>query len=342
MLEPSEHVTLFTREPVAPGRLPTCDSVTMQTLRPRLTGLTWQSFVLARRASDLDVLFCPSYAAPLWYAGRTVVAIHSMNEVHSAAHPWWYRHTYSRLYRRSALRAARVIVPAEVTRRDLVTHYGIEDRKVVIAPQGAPASFAPTHDDQLIAATRRRLLGSDRPYVLFVGKLSQRRNIPALMAGFAMLKKQHDLPHALVLFGPNHLNLPIDRLADDLGIRDSFFQTDGRVQNHDELVPIYGAADVFVHPSSYEGFSMTTVEALACGVPVITVDRAALKEVVDGCARLVAEPTPEALADALWEVLRDPQYRKELSGRSLSRSKLFSWEQCARITLDILRKVGRG
>ena len=339
MLNPTDSVTLYTRSPIDPARLKTSDAMELRQLRPRLTGLTWQTFVLGREAGALDVLFCPSYSMPMRYRGRCVVAIHSMNEVQPGTHPWYYRHTYSRVYRRSAHRADMVIVPAEATKRDLVRHYGITGDKIAIVPQGAPASFGPVDDKALLSETRKRFVGADRPYILFVGKLSHRRNIPILMAAFSKLKKERRIPHSLLLVGPNRQNLPLGALAADLGITESFIQTDGKISDHQELALVYNAADVFVLPSSYEGFSMTMVEALACGTPIVTVNRPALREVVDGCAVLIEELTPDALADALWQVIDDSDLQREMSAKGLDRSRRFRWDVCARQTLDVLRKV---
>ena len=102
--------------------------------------------------------------------------------------------------------------------------------------------------------------------------------------------------------GPNHLHLPIDNLARELGIADSVIQTDGKFADHQALISIYNAADVYVNPSLYEGFSMTLVEALACGLPVVVSNRAALAEMPDGRgARKASGPCcPISLIAPAW------------------------------------------
>jgi glycosyltransferase involved in cell wall biosynthesis len=297
---------------------------------------------LPRYASELDVLFGPSYTIPLGFNGRSVVATHSINEVQSGAHPWWYALTYAPIYRWSAKKADRVIVPSSSTKRDLQAHYGIPAEKIVIVPEGAPAYFRPIEDKALIRATRERYVGSDRPYILFVGKLSKRRNIPILMEAFAQLKKHEGIPHALLLFGPNHLQLPLERMANELGIADSFIQTDGRVADHRELVPIYSAADLYVYPSSYDGFSLTLVEAMACGVPVVTTNRAALREIANGSALMVEDPTVEALTEAVHLALTDRRLNEELRKNSVERARAFRMEDTARKTLNVLQEVAQG
>jgi len=338
MLDTGEEVVLYVREPLRPGDvLP--PRFRAEVLGPRLTGLTWENGPLVRGARSADVLFCPSYTRPFAYRGRSVVAIHSMNEVESGTHPWWYRFTYTPLYRSAGRRADSVIVPSESTRTDISSYYGIGEERLVVVPQGVDDSFRPVTDPAILRATRERWLGADRPYACFVGKLSQRRNIPLLMQAFAEAKRERDLPHALLLFGPNHLGLPLDKLAREFDIVDSFVQVDGKVEEHSELAAVYSAADLYVSASAYEGFSITLVEALACGTPVVTVKRAALREIADGAALLVDEPEVEALGDAIGTVLSDDELRRDLGARGLERAKSFRWEDTARKTLDVIRAV---
>jgi glycosyltransferase involved in cell wall biosynthesis len=128
-------------------------------------------------------------------------------------------------------------------------------------------------------------------------------------------------------------------MASELGISDSVVQTDGLVTEHWELVPIYNAADLYVLPSSYEGFSLPILEAMACGIPVLTTNRAALAEIASGYALLVDDLTVEALSDAMARALNDPQLRQHLRARGLERARSFRWEDTARRTLELLRKV---
>jgi len=190
-----------------------------------------------------------------------------------------------------------------------------------------------------VSATRRKYVGDDRPYVLFVGGLSRRRNVPVLMEAFGRLRKQHDIPHTLLLVGPNRAGLPLGALARQFGISDRFVQTDGRFEHHADLAPIYRAADVYVLPSISEGFSLTLAEAMSCGTPAITCNRATLGEVAHGYALTIDEPTVDAVADALFRVLDSEDLRRSLRARELERAKAFKWSDTARRTLDVLRRV---
>ena len=181
---PSDTFSVYAHEPIEARDLHLTSAFAVETLRPALKGFLWESLVLSRQ-KNLDVLFCPSYTRPLWYRGPTVVATHSVNEVFEASHPWWYDFTYTPYYRRSARLADRVVVPCESTRRDVHSYYGVPLERVDVVPEGADEGFRPLHDEALLQETRKRYFGTDRPYVLFVGKFSQRRNIPTLMAAYA-------------------------------------------------------------------------------------------------------------------------------------------------------------
>lgn len=341
MLLPGDRVTLYVREPLNGERLPLSDKFEIKPLRTKFTGVLWEHFMLPPQAKEMDVLFCPSYTMPLVYRGKCVVATHSVNEVQKGTHPWWYNFSYSTRYRLSALKADKVIVPSESTKRHVQELYGVAPERIEIVPEGAPDFFQPIEEEAVLRATRKRYLGADQPYILFVGKLSQRRNIPALLTAFSMLKKEGKIPHKLLLFGPNVLNQPLEKIVSQLGIQDSVVQTDGKIKDHQDIIPIYSAADLYILPSSYEGFSITLVEAMACGVPVITVNRGATREIADGCALMVDDPTPEALAEAMQRGLSDRTLMQELRAKGLQRALSYRYEDTARLTLEVLRRVAQ-
>ena len=336
-LGPQDEIRVFVRAPFDAASLGLSSRVEVCQLRPRLTGASWENLVLARQSSSVDVLFCPSYTAPLRYRGPMVVANHSVNESDPASSTWKDKYIYGSWYRWSAQAAREVVVPADVTKRHVQEFYRIAPERIHIVAQGADDSFQPLTDPNLLRETRLKYLGVDAPYVLFVGKLSTRRNIPALIRAFARVRRQKQLPHKLLLVGPNHHHLPLQALIAELGLKDAVVQTDGRFAHHTEIVPIYCAADVFVHPSRYEGFSMTTVEAFACGVPVIAANRGGLGELARGYAHMVDDPTEETLAGALDRVLSDAALRQQLKARSVDRAKDLRWERTARETLEVLR-----
>ena len=185
VLPEEDRLTLFLRQPLDRGMDEFGPRVTPHLLRFGGSGIPWENLHLRRPARRHDVLFCPAYTAPVFYGGPLVVATHSVNETDPKAHSFLYRHSYSRLHRHSARIADRVIVPGARTRDAVISHYGVPAERISIVHQGADDMFRPTTDPALIAATRRRFFADGRPYVLFVGSGSKRRNIPMLIAAFA-------------------------------------------------------------------------------------------------------------------------------------------------------------
>lgn len=339
MLQSDEQVVVYVREPFDKVGLGLSDQFRVEVLPSRLGGVPWEHVELARRWREMDVLFGPSYTVPLNYRGPCVVATHSVNEAQRGTHPWWYHVTYRVRNQLCARKADAVIVPSQTTRGHVENIYRVPGDRIHIVPEGVDSAFEPVRDEALLRKTRNHYVGGDHPYILFVGKLSQRRNIPALVRAFGNLKREQAIPHKLLLYGPNVLDLPLDGLTSELGIEDSVVQINEKLADHKDIIPIYGAADLFVHPTAAEGFSLTIVEALACGVPVITVGRGAVGEIVDGAAVTVADPTVEALTSAMREVLGDPALHASLRVKGPERASRFRLEDTSRGTLEVLRQV---
>jgi glycosyltransferase involved in cell wall biosynthesis len=338
-LREDEHVTLFVREALRPTFPPLSRAMDVRVIRPRLTNALWENLLLPLPARRMDVLFGPSYTLPLTHGGRSVVAIHSVNEVVGFGRQAWREFLFSERYRLSARRAARVIVNSESTKERVHERYGVPLDRIDAIWLGADEVFRPIDDPERLRATRVQYLGDDVPYVLFVGGLSERRNVPMLLQAFSLLKQRHRIPHKLLFVGSNRAGLPLDRMSAQLGIADAVVQTDGRFAHHGELTPIYNAADVFVLPSSSEGFSLTLAEAMSCGTPVVTVNQASLGEVAHGYALTIDVPEVEALADALHRVITSDDLTRQLRAKSLERAKAFRWEDTANRTLEVLRRV---
>lgn len=339
MLEPNERMVVFVRDPFDKDALGLSDAFEVQVLPSRFGGVLWEHTALTRRWRDVDVLFGPAYTVPLNYRGRTVVATHSVNEVQKGAHTLWYDLTWKQRNRLCARKADAVIVPSESARRHVIEEYHIPEEKIDIVPEGVDDSFRPEEDPELLSKTRRRFFGDDRPYILFVGKFSQRRNIPNLIKAYGELKRRNGLPHGLLLYGANVHDLPLEQIAAEAGVLGDVVQINEKLTRHGDIVPVYSAADLYAFPSAYEGFSLTVCEAMACGTPVVTVNRGAVAEIVDGAAVTVEEPTVAALADAMSRVLGDRELHAKLRAKALERIRLFRWEETARGTLNVLRRV---
>jgi len=340
-LQDGEEMTVFLRQPPPAWLKELGPRIRAVLLESNMSGIPWETLRLGSAAKDYDVLFCPAYSAPIFFRGPLVVANHSVNETEPLAHSWLYRQTYARLFRYNARQADAVIVPGERTRKAVAEHYGVPNERLHIVPQGADDAFRPMDEEkELLSATRKRFFGTDRPYLLFVGKGSPRRNIPMLIEAFARIRRE-GWPHGLLLFGPYMGDVPLERLIGALGLEKDVIQTEGVVEHHTDLAPIYAAADIFIHPSENEGWSMTTVEALASGTPVIATDRGGLGEIARGHAYMI-EPNVDALVDAIRTILSDDRLRADLRKKARKRGEALRWDKIALQTLDVIRDVGKG
>jgi glycosyltransferase involved in cell wall biosynthesis len=335
LLEPSDRVTVFVHEPFDPSSLGLSDQFRVEVINPRLTNAVWENALLPQYLRGIDVLFGPSYTLPLLYRGKSVVAIHSVNPVRHGYFSGWYEYKY----RLSAKVADLVIVNAQSVKERVEQYYGIPAHKIEVVWLGADYVFSPVDDAARLIATRAKYLGADVPFVLFVGGLSARRNVPLLMRAFARLKREHAIPHKLLMVGPNRGNVPLADLTAELGLHDSLIQIDGHFEHHSELAAIYAAADMYVMPSASEGFLLTLAEAICCGTPVVTSTESALGEVANGYTYTIAELSEDVLANAMWEVLSQPELRALLRKQEIERSKLLRWDVTAKKTLDLLRRI---
>lgn len=333
----NERMHLYLREPLRPADDWISRRFNTQVLGPRLTGIGWENLSMLPALKDLDIFFGPSYTLPLAYQGRCVVATHSLNETTPGAHPWWYHFTYSSLYRASARKAMKVLVPSSSVLEKVHTHYGVPYDRLEIVREGAPDSFTPITDAEILRRTRQEYTGSEAPYILFVGKFSERRNIPLLIRAFAELTRRASVPHNLLLLGPNILNQPLDTLARELGVADRVIVTNRKFAEHTDIVPVFSAAELYAFPSLFEGASNTVVEAMSCGVPVVAGRCEAIADIVEGCGTLLDPVTVDALAEAMRAVLTDRVRWQEMRDRGLERSRGLRWSSTAAHTLEILR-----
>jgi len=206
-----------------------------------------------------------------------------------------------------------------------------------VIPVALGGEFRPA---ALTAAARARY-GLTTSYVLYVGNFNPHKNIPRLIRGFALLPGAVRSRHVLVLAGGYGDGRPeLARLADSLGLTDRVIFA-GRVEDVD-LPALYSEAAAYVTPSLEEGFGTTVLEAMACGAPVISSNRAALPEVV-GDAGLLFDAEQEAeLASTLARVLSDPTQADDLRRRSRARAALYAPARTTGRVLELLREVNDG
>ena len=179
----------------------------------------------------------------------------------------------------------------------------------------------------------RRQLGLPEQYILHVGTIEPRKNLVRLVEAFARLRSA-GAPQHLLLVGPRGWKAePVFAAVERLGMGNAVHVM-GHVPDA-TLVAMYNLADVVAFPSLYEGFGLPLVEAMACGAPLVTSDRGALREIGGEAAEFIDPESVDSLAEGLRRVLEDEQRAQELRARGLAQAALYSWQATASATLRV-------
>jgi glycosyltransferase involved in cell wall biosynthesis len=303
------------------------------------TNLGWSVVGLPRAAAraQVNVVHAPAYTAPLWSTIPVVVTIH---DVSYERHPEWYpyqRDVLRRLfYRRSARAAARVLTDSDFSANEIAAAYQIPRERITVAPLGVSDHFAPVDrpTDTLPA-------GVTTPFLLHVGDLHERRNLPLVVHAMFEAQRRPGMPAlSLVLAGVDRgIGDTLRVYAREAGAPESVVGlgqiTDG------QLLALYRGAAALVYPSRYEGFGLPALEAMACGTPVIASRAASLPEVV-GDAGTLLDPDDEAgWAEEIARVVSDEFHSARMRKAGLTRAKEFTWARTASLTLDVYRQAAR-
>lgn len=323
------------------------ESSVLPTINPRVR-IPWEQVLapVLLRSSHADVYHGVLNVVPLACPVPSVVTIHDLS---AFLFPQTFRRV-NRMYTRWAIRVAArraryLLAVSEFTKREIVRWLHVPPERIVVTPNAADARFAPP-DPATLTAFRRRVGLPDR-FVLFLGTLEPRKNLPLLLEAYAQIARDIDAP--LIIGGARGwLYEPILARAEQLGLGDRLHFA-GYIDPADQAL-WYAAATIFVFPSLYEGFGMPPLEAMACGTPVIVSNSSSLPEVVgatadapEQAAALIVPPTDaEALADAMLRLLSDEELRAELRTRGLMRARCFSWFTTAERTLAVYRAAATG
>lgn len=312
-------------------------------LPARLHPGLWEQLVLLRAHGSRNVLFCPSYVMPLLARCPTLLVHHGSYEGYkeaARAYSLWMRLKARMMYDLSAHRASIVSTVSEYSRRDMARYYRLAPDDIQVIPEGVDTRlFRPIGDRTLLADWRRQVLGQDVPFILYVGKPTRRRNLPSLLRAFDRLKRQRAMPHKLLLIGTSLPGTSFESEIEELGLKDEV--VDVGYLPHEEVVLAYNACDVFVYPSSYEGFGMPVLEAMACGAPVIAVDNTAFPEFAGGVARLLPDASVDTLAEGIEQVTCDATQRELMARQGPIRAAGYDWRIVTERYLELLARLAK-
>jgi glycosyltransferase involved in cell wall biosynthesis len=289
-----------------------------------------------RLAGPCDLFHSPDFTLPPLRDARGVVTVHDLSflRVPQCADPG-LRSFLERAVPRSLERAARVLADSENTKKDLIELLNVAPERITVVPAGIEPRFRPVRDTAKLADVRARYKLPEW-FILMVGTIEPRKNLPRLITAYGQLRRQTGLPHALVIAGKEGWLYQgiYDQVARE-GLTDHV-QFPGFVADGD-LPALYTLADLLAFPSLYEGFGLPPLEAMACGTPVVTSDNSSLPEAVGSAALLVSAEDTEGLTEAIARVLCDANLRVRLSDLGRAQAARFTWPDAARKLLDAYR-----
>lgn len=304
---------------------------TGEATRQPLRRIVWEQFAqpVAAIREKFDLVHGLAFAIPLFATVPSVVTVHDLSFIKRPQHLQRSRRMYLSLFTRlSCQRARRVIANSQNTRNDLIDIYGLDPNRVDVAYPGLAAGFTRPSDDAI--ENFRQKHGLPDRYILYLGTIEPRKNLSGLIRAYH--KVMPDGVKLICAGGKGWFFEDVFQTVQELHLsRDVIFP--GYVPG-DELPLWYAAASVFVYPSSYEGFGIPVLEALACGVPTITTQAASMPEAAGDAALLVPPNDEDALADALRRLLNDTELAESFAAKGPAQAARFRWIDSARSTTN--------
>ena len=333
---------LLQADATAPSQAPTLRSVlagnraavrVFRLLMPQLQRLRL-------RGQGEAIYHSPNFFLPP-FAGRTVTTVHDLSHhIYPEFHPPARIDYMRRMLPGSLARASHVITVSESARQDLISHFGHAPERITAIPLGANPAFRP-HSAAELAPVLARLGLQAQGYSLYVGTIEPRKNLDRLLDAYEGLPAALRTRYPLVMAGSTgwrseHTHQRMARAASAGWLHYL------RYIPQADLPALYAGARVFAYPSLYEGFGLPVLEAMACGVPVLTSTSSSLPEVAGNAALLIAPEDTDALRAALLHALQDDAWRRQASAAGLARAASFSWGQCVQRTVAVYQQLRAG
>jgi glycosyltransferase involved in cell wall biosynthesis len=339
-IDKDNHYFLYTDKPLE-GELGKCpdnfEEVVLKWWLPRFWTLGRLSLEMKFGKKKPDVLFVPAHTIPLLTPKRTVVTVHDIGFEHfEHLYPW-----ADKLYHRFSIqvikrKADRILTVSNYSKKDIVDFYNIPKHKVEVVLNGFDNEKYKEMDVADKELEQFKIFGK---YILFIGRLEEKKNTRRLVQAFAKFKNKYSKDeHKLVLVGKQGFGFDrVVEVIEQYNLQDQVIMP-GWVSDSD-LPKLLNRASLFIFPSLFEGFGIPVVEAMACGCPVVCSKTTSLPE-ASGAAALMFDPENiEEMVSRIEQVLLNPVVSESLTEKGLNHAARFSWQKCARETLEVITSV---
>ncbi|MCX8082098.1 MAG: glycosyltransferase family 4 protein [bacterium] len=276
--------------------------------------------------------FCGGYL-PCFKKIKTVYTVYDLS---FEINPGFYQDKWYKYIKDSALRADIIITPSLSTKNDLIRVYDIPDNKIRVTHLGINTSIFKPIEKEIARQFLKKHFPFEK-YILTVATSIKRKNLPFLLDVYKMLKEKKIEEKLVIIAGTDYLKNDILKISIDRKIeQDVFCLTEIPVEN---MPYFYAGAELFLFLSLYEGFGLPALEAMSCGCPVVVSNVSSLPEIVADAGITVSPYDKEEACNKIIEILNNDTIKSAMIKKGLERSKIFSWEKCAKETLEVYKSL---
>ncbi len=311
-----------------------------------LEKLLWEQYAAPAGANRVkaDLFHVPFFAPPYFSRTPNIATIHDIIPVRLPVYRDSPRmRAYMRLVTRAARKSSLIITVSQHAKKDIIDVLKVPAERIRVTYEAAGDEYKPISDPETLARARARYgLSADSRYILYLGGLDHRKNVPLLVRAFAHVYQQGNDPtlQLLIAGNPDQKSGPLfpdpRPVAADLGMSGQIIY---RYIEEEDKPAIYSGASLFVYPSYYEGFGLPPLEAMSCGAPVVCSNRTSLPEVVGDAAITFDPDNTGQLVAAMRSVLTDRELEADLRAHSLQQAARFDWRKTAKETLAVYEEV---
>jgi len=352
------------------GKLPKSNNFRTKILKSFLGSSTalFQHILLPLQAKkdQVDLLFSPSYFLPLFYKGKTAVAIH---DIIYEAHPEWFNfRTWDKILvkwigKKSAKKANIIFVPSEFTKQEIVRFYKADSEKINVTPLASDKIFKPAKNNQFNCHSDsvpygageesntnpelkiiKEKYGIKKNYLLFAAAIFDRRCVKESIFAFEEIAERYpDFQYLIIgkdLTSKKNIEISVKEINKKLE-RQAIVYFPNFVSN-EEILTLYNGAKTTIYLSLYEGFGLPLLESASCGVPVICGNAEVFREVLgDSCFWVDDPQDSKQIEKAMKMAIKNKEFHDQIKKQGAKKAQEFSWKMCAQKTLHVLKSEAR-